>query len=716
MARGRVISAVLTLKDKDFATNAQKATSATKDLDRKVKHTGNSIKKFGKSATGNFKNIALGAAGLAAGFVAVRGVSDLFGSSLQAFGDFEQGMANVKAVSGVAGEEFQALSDKAREMGRATSKTASEAADGLQYLALAGWDTEQMLTGIEPVLRLSEAGALDLGRASDLATDSMAAMGIGVDGLDNYLDKVAQTARRSNTDIDEFMEGMVVAGGTFSRFNTPLEESNALMGILANRGTKGSEAGTAMNAIMTRLASTTGPAAKALGDIGVSAYDAEGNFRGLEVVLKETADKLGGMTDKQREHYQNMISGLDHGKSFDKLIKGLGDEYDSLKTEIQGADGALMDMANTQLDTFQGSMTLMGSAIDDVKITIGKGLAPVIRSLADNITDNMPAIQATVESAIGTATEKMKDMKKEWQDGTGVMGLVKTAVEGVTGAVGWIKDNSDLVISATAGIITALTGFKIVSGISSAISTFNILIAAMRAGTVAQTLAQLGLNTAMLANPLTWVAVGIGIVVAAGVALYKNWDTVREKAGELWDKTKEVFGGIYDWGVEKIQPVISFFQGLSDRFNDFKSTITSFQPPEWVMKIGGAIATGASKVRNFISGSHASGLDRVPYDGYIAELHKNEMVVPATQATNLRKQGVTINNVDRQAPVRQVTNVTNTSNTNNSGLADQLAQLIQVINNMPKGDVYVTIDGYNKSVTEIVNELVPLLKMRRANL
>src|SRR5690625_806912 len=140
------------------------------------------------------------------------------------------------SVSGATADELQALTDRARELGSGTSFSAKEASDGLQYLALAGWDTTQMIDGLEPVLHLAEAGALDLGRSADLVTDSMAGLGLGVEDLDGYLDQVAQTSRRSNTDIDALMEAFVIAGGTFDRLTVPLEEASAFLSVIANRG------------------------------------------------------------------------------------------------------------------------------------------------------------------------------------------------------------------------------------------------------------------------------------------------------------------------------------------------------------------------------------------------------------------------------------------------------------------------------------------------
>src|SRR5690625_3394064 len=342
----------------DFNNASRSVQSFVKDNDKAFE----SMRKVGKVAMAG--GLAIGAG---------------LGFAVKTAATFEAAMSEVGAISGATGKDMKLLEETAREWGATTSFSATEAADGLKYMALAGWDVDQMMSGIGPVLHLAEAGALDLGRASDLVTDSMSAMGITVDDLDGYLDKVAQTSRKSNTDIDALMEAFVVAGGTFERFNVPLEEANAFLGILANRGTKGSEAGTALNAIMTRIGQSTGPAADALEEMGVSAYDADGNFRGMETVMKDIQVEMEGMTDKEKAHYTQQLAGLNHGKSFTKMLQGLGNEYDELKGDIENSKGALQEMRDEMKDNLQGALENLGSAIEDIAISIGDALLPYVK-------------------------------------------------------------------------------------------------------------------------------------------------------------------------------------------------------------------------------------------------------------------------------------------------------------------------------------------------
>src|SRR5690625_4340818 len=322
------------------------------DFSRKMKESNRSLKEFADANKETFD--ACKTTGTLVTGVGITSAAGL-GFALKTAADFESGMRQVGAVSGATGKEMQALEDRARELGSSTSFSAKEASEGLQYLALAGWDTTQMIDGLEPVLHLAEAGALDLGRSADLVTDSMAGLGLGVQDLDEYLDKVAQTSRESNTDIDVLMEAFVIAGGTFDRLNIPLEESNAFLGVLANRGFKASQAGTAINAIMTRLTQSSGPAADALEEMGVSACDSEGNFRGMETVLTDIEKSMETMADAEKAHYQQQLAGLNHGKTFSAMLSGLGDEYKDLKGEIIDSDGALIEMRDTKKENMRGA-------------------------------------------------------------------------------------------------------------------------------------------------------------------------------------------------------------------------------------------------------------------------------------------------------------------------------------------------------------------------
>jgi TP901 family phage tail tape measure protein len=296
---------------------------------------------------------------------------------------FDEEMSRAKAVTGETGEGFDTLRNLALEMGASTSKSATEAAQAISYMGLAGWDLTQIQEGLEPVLRASEAGMMDLGTTSDLVTDSMSALGIGTEDLGRYLDIAAKAQNTSNQSMEQFLNAMVTAGGTFKMFNIPLEESGALLGILANRGFKGSEAGNALTSVFANLTSGTGQAGKAMKKLGIEVYDGQGKFRGATTILKEMNEKFDGMTEAQRNTYIQMIGGKTRTKELNALLNGTSEELDNLTDGLYNSDGALSEMAKTMKDNFSGQVTSLLSRLEGIAISIGDRLTPYLRLAAE---------------------------------------------------------------------------------------------------------------------------------------------------------------------------------------------------------------------------------------------------------------------------------------------------------------------------------------------
>lgn len=553
----------------DISGLSQSLSQASSEL----QSMGSSMSDLGGSISKSF-GAAFAAVGAGLGFAVFKAA------------DFEAAMSNVKAISGVTGDDFDKLSAKARDMGASTSKTATESAEALGYMALAGWDTQQMLGGLEPILRLSEAGAIDLGRASDLVTDSMSAMGITVKDLPKYLDMVAQASRRSNTDIDALMEAFMVTGGTLSSFGVPLEESTALLGVLANRGYKGAEAGTAMNAIFTNLTSGMGQAGKAMSELGISAFDTDGNFKGLEKVLMDVNDATKGMTDEQRAQYISMIAGKEHLKTFQALLGGLDEEYGDLKGSISDSDGALMDMATTMQDNLKGTITQLMSAVEEMAISIGSALIPIIREAAEGLKGLIdwfnglnPAVSQTI-AFIGLAA-------------AGILGFI--TVLGLTMSV----------------IGTALQGFgslgllisKMIPAVANAGGVFAFLKGAMAA----------------LLGPVGLVIGAIAGLIGIFVHLYKTnegfrdavqeaWTTITESivtaATEIWDIITQVFGQIMEIIAPVIEHIKEDFTGAGEVITEVFGgafTFISELIAAAIEFISEVIVTGLTAVQEFLA-------------------------------------------------------------------------------------------------------------------
>ena len=198
--------------------------------------------------------------------------------------DFESAMSSAAATAGVDrnSEAFEKMQAAAREAGATTSKTASEAANALEYMALAGWDVDTATSKLPDILHLSEATGLDLATTSDLVTDSLSAMGVGVDQLSDYMDVLAKAQNSSNMNVQQEMDAFIKSGGILQSLGVGYEDAATTLGLMANNGLKGAEAGTALNAIMRNLTKPSGESADAMEALGLSMFDAQGEFVGME--------------------------------------------------------------------------------------------------------------------------------------------------------------------------------------------------------------------------------------------------------------------------------------------------------------------------------------------------------------------------------------------------------------------------------------------------
>lgn len=338
-------------------------------------------------------SVKIAAAGFTATAAAVAGVGV---ASVNTGREFEAAMDSVAATAGATEEQYAALEAAALEMGRTTSKTAAESAAALEYMSLAGWSVDESIQGLPSILRLSEATGLDLATTSDLVTDSMSALGVTVDGLAGYLDIAAKANNKSNQTAQQLMEAYLGVGGTMKNLNIPLEESATALGVLANRGIKGSEAGTALNAIMVNLTTGTGKAGTMMEKLGVSAFDSEGNFIGLEATLQNLNTALQGCTEEERNAALAAIGGKTHVDALNDLMSGLNttneegiSEWQQLETELYNANGALETMAATKLDNLNGDMAIFQSALQDAGIKIYKHLQQPLRDLTQFGTEEI---------------------------------------------------------------------------------------------------------------------------------------------------------------------------------------------------------------------------------------------------------------------------------------------------------------------------------------
>lgn len=346
--------------------------------------------KLGLDALGSIASKGM-AAVTAAVTAAAGAVSALGGYAISVGRDFESSMAQVIATMGITKDTVQdgvnsydLLKEAAAAAGESTVFSASEAADALNYLALAGYDAAKAADALPAVLDLAAAGGLDLAYASDLATDAMAALGIEAtsDNLTRFGDEMAKTASKANTSVAQLGEATLTVGGTAKSLAGGTMELNAALGVLANRGIKGAEGGTALRNMILALSAPTDKAAQAMANLGLEVFDASGNMRPMNEIFKDLDSALSGMSEGEKTQVLNEIFNKVDLKSAQAMLAGCGEEFDALTDALSDCDGAMSAMADTMNDTLEGDLKSLSSKTEAFGIAIYDNLNEPLRELA----------------------------------------------------------------------------------------------------------------------------------------------------------------------------------------------------------------------------------------------------------------------------------------------------------------------------------------------
>ena len=347
---------------------------------------------------------------------AVLGVSIGLKDTIETYKDFEAAMSQVQAISGATSTELVKLTNKAKEMGATTKFTAEESAQAFNYMAMAGWKTDDMLNGIEGILSLAAASGEDLATTSDIVTDALTAFNMKAGDAGHFSDVLAAAASNANTTVSGMGETFKYAGSMAGSLSYSIEDVALMTGLMANTGIKGTMAGTALNSIFTRLSTNTNGAADAMKDLGISFFDSNGQARDLSDVMGELRTATAGMTAEQKSNLANTIAGTQAQKGLLAILNASEEDYNKLADAINNADGVAANMSETMMDNLQGSITLLQSAVDGVKISFGERLSPYVRSLADWLTDQMPAVESGLDEMMDWVDTKVDRMKKKFHD------------------------------------------------------------------------------------------------------------------------------------------------------------------------------------------------------------------------------------------------------------------------------------------------------------
>lgn len=459
----------LTAETTRLETEVDKLKDQQIDLKKTMDEAGEGAKGFGEKSVEAIDAVesVLATAGIAK---ALDEIKDAYMDCINTAGDFEASMSNVEALSGASGDELEALSDKAKEMGATTKFTAGESADALSYMALAGWNTQSMLEGISPVLNLAAAANMDLAQASDIVTDYLTAFGLKASDTTHFVDVMAYAMAHSNTDVIQLGEAYKACASTATSLGYSVEETTAVLATMANAGVKGGEAGTALNAIFTRLATNTKKCGDELANYGVNIYDAQGNMQSLSSILTGIAGAWGDLTDQEQANLAKTIAGTNQYSKLQTIMAGCseaaaegGQSFSDYTEALNNCAGSADKMAGTMLDNMNGRLVLMQSAADGLKIAIGEDLTPAMSGLYDVGAQVLGWMQGFVEENPGV----VKGIAAGTVTLGGLVGTLTAVAAGIklahaaatlfTGSLAGLAGPLTLASVAIAGTVTLVT-------------------------------------------------------------------------------------------------------------------------------------------------------------------------------------------------------------------------------------------------------------------
>lgn len=355
------------------------------DLTRKLSKAKGGLKGLSDSMFNVGKKAAIAFAGLGAATIGVVGQ----------FAGFEKQMSKVKALSGATGDDFLAMSQKARELGKTTAFSAKEAGQGMEYMALAGYSATQTIAAMPGVLNLAAAAQMDLGTASDIVTDSLTAFGLEAKDATHFADIMAKASATSNTSVQQLGEAFKYAAPVARAFGLSAEETSAALAVMANSGIKSSMAGTTLRMSLSRLAKPTAAVKKALDKYNISVTDSAGNMLPFNNIMDQSRKAMENMTQQQKLAFVTQVFGQRSISGMTAILNTSTEEFGKYTDSLIESDGASKKMADTMLDNVAGALTILKSALQEAAISIGETIAPAIRGLVKVINFLVNAFNAT---------------------------------------------------------------------------------------------------------------------------------------------------------------------------------------------------------------------------------------------------------------------------------------------------------------------------------
>lgn len=530
--------------------------------------------------------------------------------SIEVGKQFESSMSQVAATMAIekTSAEFEMLSEKAKEMGATTRYTASEAADALNYLALAGYNAEAAITGLDSVMALAQAGGMELARASDMITDTLSALHLYIKedmettqkNMEELVNKMAKTAQRSNTSVSQLGDALLTVGGTAANMAGGLTEINTMLGVLADNGIKASEGGTHLRNILLKMSKPTKNMKALMETLNMEFYDLQGNLRPLPDIFLEMKQKMDdmGMTQAEKDSLINKAFNPTDIASVNALLGTTAKRFDELAGEIENADNAASTMADTMNQNLDGALRTLNSAKEAVEVEfyekINEPLAEIVNNVAIALQDISGEISEAgfgeeftealqkISDAVKDALPKVVDLFKRFaEEVVPRLGDVATKIVDITSdevlprlldMFEWLIDHSAEVETGIKMIVTAMAAGKVMDFTNNLFGTVTQLTnvatgATNAAGAISNATANMGAQTAALGGSAGLIAkmnlyvLALEAVVAAGLLAR---DAI-EKATEAMIEQSKVANGFSDYSNDLIDEYAEIATGKSEK-------------------------------------------------------------------------------------------------------------------------------------------------------
>ena len=542
---------------------------------------------------------------------------DFAKSSIKAGADFDSAMAQVAATSNVTMDELNSnvvtvgdftgtLRDFAQQEGATTAFSATQAAEALNYMALAGYDAKTSVKMLPNVLNLAAAGSMDLAAASDMVTDAQSALGLSLDQTNVMVDQMAKASSTTNTSVSQLGEAILTVGGTAKSMKGGTEELSAVLGVLADNGIKGAEGGTHLRNMILSLSSPTDDASAALDKLGISLYDAQGNMRSLSDVFQDLNKSMEGMTDEQKTNTIATIFNKTDIKAVNALLGTNAERWDQVYSAIDDAAGSAQKMADTQLDNLEGDVVKFQSALEGAQIAISDSLSPTLREFVKMGTEGLSKVtQALKEGGVSEAANALGGWLADALAKVTEMipSIIEAGIQVITGLVSGMGQAMPQIISTAGQSISTLVqgfaqnfprvvaeGMEVVSNIANGIveglpkvAEQGVQIITTLAEGISQNLPQIVETVVHVVSQLiTTIAENLPLIIAAGVQVLQALvEGIANSIPEMIGTVITVIEAIGETIVENLPTIIesglelllALAQGIADNLPEMVDTI-----------------------------------------------------------------------------------------------------------------------------------------------